>query len=177
VVDAIANSHVVHLAAHRRAQADELASGLWLAGRTPAQSLISAARVHAGPALQETSLVVLSACDTARHPEGGAGIQTWRGLDSAFLSRGARAVVGSLWRIADTAALVYSAVLHGTLARGTTIVGAHSAATAVLRGKSVDSRSAALLDWVRPTWRYEMRSHGADRAYWWSAYRLSGICW
>jgi len=177
VVDAIANSHVAHLAAHGRAQADELASGLWLAGGTPAQALLSAARVHAGPALQKTSLVVLSACESARHPEGGAGIQTWRGLDSAFLSRGARAVVGSLWRVADTAALVYSAVLHGALARGTTIVGAHSAATAALRVNAVDSRSAALLDSVRPTWRNEIRRHGIDRAYWWSAYRPSGICW
>lgn len=177
VVDAIASSHVAHLAAHGKAQPDELASGLWLAGRTPGQSLLSAARVHAGPALQDTLLVVLSACESARHPEGGAGIQTWRGLDSAFLSRGARAVVGSLWRVADIAALVYSAVLHSTLARGTAIVGAHSAATAALRGNAVDNRSAALLDSVRPTWRDEVRNHGVERAYWWSAYRPSGICW
>lgn len=177
VLSAIAASQVAHLAAHGRPCPDSVASGLWLAGGTPAQSLLSAARVHAGPTLRNTSLVVLSACATAQHPTSGQAVQAWRGLDSAFLSRGARAAVASLWEVADVAALVYGAALHVALAQDATIARAHSAATRLLRGGTVDPQAAALLNSVRPSWSSELGAYSIERAYWWSVYRPSGICW
>lgn len=57
-----------------------MASGLWLAGRTPSSSLLPAAAIHAGPPLQKTSLVVLSACESALHPAEGRAVHEWRGL-------------------------------------------------------------------------------------------------
>jgi CHAT domain-containing protein len=174
---AIAVSRVAHLAGHGRSHADELASGLWLTGSTPGSALMSAAQVHAGPLMRNTSLVILSACETARHPVGGPAIQAWRGLDSAFLSRGARAVVSSLWEISDLAALVYGIAFHVRLDEGAAITDAHMVATTALRTANVESRAADLLNWVRPQWRIEMEQFDPHRAYWWSAYRLSGACW
>jgi CHAT domain-containing protein len=177
VLAAIAASHVAHLAGHGRSHADELASGIWLAGPTPGSALLSAAQVHAGPLMRDTSLVVLSACETARHPVGGPAIQAWRGLDSAFLSRGARAVVSSLWDISDLAALIYNIAFHIRLSESVTIADAHTAATSALRTAAIDPRAAGLLDWVRPHWRRDVEAFDLDRAYWWSAYRPSGVCW
>jgi CHAT domain-containing protein len=177
VLAAIACSRVVHIAAHGRSHPDELAGGLWLAGATPGQALLSAARVHAGPPLQETALVVLSACSTAHHPVGGRAVQAWRGLDGAFLARGARAVISSLWQIDDLAALVYGIAFHIYLASGRTVATAHGGATTGLRRGTLDPRAAHLLDQVRPAWRVELEEFDLDRAYWWSAYRPSGICW
>ncbi len=177
VLAAIAGSHVAHASAHGWSRPDALASGLWLAGDTPGHALLSAARVHAGPPLTKTSLIVLSACETGRHPVGGRAIQTWRGLDSAFLARGARAVVSSLWEIDDVIALVYSVAFHTRLASGRNIVDAHIAAVTALRNGSHDSRAARILDQVCPLWRIELAALESNRAYGWSAYRLSGACW
>jgi CHAT domain-containing protein len=177
VLAAIAGSHVAHLTGHGRSHADELASGLWLTGSTRSSSLLSAARVHAGPLLRDTSLVILSACETARHPLEGQATQAWRGLDSAFLSRGVRSVISSLWEISDLAALIYSIAFHSRLNGGATIADAHSTATAALRTGNVDTGTGALLDLVQPRWRTDMEIFDLHRAYWWSAYRLSGVCW
>jgi CHAT domain-containing protein len=177
VLAAIADSRAAHLAAHGWARPDMLASGLCLAGTTLARALLSAARVYAGPILPKTALVVLSACETARHPTEGRAVQTWRGLDSAFLSRGARAVVASLWKVDDLAALVYSTVLHIGLLRNATIAQAHATAAMALRGGAVDPLAGRVLDRVRPSWKTDLNAFELGRAYWWSAYRPSGICW
>jgi CHAT domain-containing protein len=177
VLAAIADSRAVHLAAHGWAHRDALASGLCLAGTTLARALLSAARVYAGPVLPRTALVVLSACETARHPTEGRAVQTWRGLDSAFLSRGARAVVASLWKVDDLAALVYSTALHVGLVRNATIAQAHTIAATALRGGAIDSLAAKVLDGARPSWKTDLNALELSRAYWWSAYRPSGICW
>jgi CHAT domain-containing protein len=177
VLKAIADSRVTHLAAHGEASPDKLASGIWLSGTTPSAALLSAAAIHAGPELRKTSLVVLSACDTAHHPTGGRAVQAWRGLDSAFLARGARAVVAGLWEVDDVAALVYSTTLHVRLFHGTTVAQAHTNATTVLRGSDPDPRTTELLDKVRPSWRTDLHELQLDRAYWWSSYRPSGVCW
>jgi CHAT domain-containing protein len=177
VLAAIATSRVAHLAGHGRSHADEFASGIWLTGRTQESALLSAAQVHAGPLMRDTSLVILSACETARHPVGGPAIQAWRGLDSAFLSRGVRAVVSSLWEIADLGALIYGIAFHVGLSEGATIAGAYSIATSALRAADVSLRAAGLLDRVRSDWRIGIEEFDFHRAYWWSAYRLSGVCW
>ncbi|MFC3456127.1 CHAT domain-containing protein [Amycolatopsis speibonae] len=177
VLDAIASSRVAHLAAHGQASPDKLASGIWLSGATRSGALLSAAAIHAGPELRNTSLVVLSACDTAHHPSTGRAVQSWRGLDSAFLSRGARAVVAGLWDVDDVAALVYSTALHVQLFHGATIAQAHTTATLLLRGSEPDPRTAELLDKTRSSWKADIGALALERAYWWSAYRPSGICW
>lgn len=177
VLDAVADAHVAHIAAHGWSRPDALASGLWLAGETRGQSLLSAARVHAGPPLTKTSLVVLSACETARHPVVGRTTQAWRGLDSAFLARGVRAVVSTLWEIDDVVALVYGVTFHRHLSSGDDIIGAHSKAVAGLRNGIDDARIQDILDQVRPSWRTDLSAIDASRAIVWSSYRLSGVCW
>lgn len=177
VLNAIADSRVTHIAAHGAANPDRLASGIWLSGTSRSSALLSAAAIHAGPELRNAPLVVLSACDTARHPAGGRAVQAWRGLDSAFLARGARAVVASLWSVDDAAALVYSTALHVRLFRGATIAQAHGNATAILRGDDPEPLTIELLDKVRPSWRTDLHNLRLDRAYGWAAYRPSGVCW
>jgi CHAT domain-containing protein len=177
ILAAIAESRVAHIAAHGAADLDQFASGLFVTGSTLATALLSAARVQAGPALRTTSLVVLSACETARHPTVRRAVEAWRGLDSAFMSRGVAAVVANLWEVGDLACLIYSTVLHAHLSQGNTIAHAHAAAAGVLRGASPSSLAARLLDDVRPTWRAEAHAYGLRRAYRWSAFRASGVCW
>ncbi|MEV0971368.1 CHAT domain-containing protein [Microtetraspora glauca] len=177
VLAAISRSRVVHIAAHAWASADRSASGLWLAGARPPDALLSAAMVYAGPPLSETALVVLSACETAHHPLVGRAVQAWRGLDGTFLSRGVRAVVASLWNVEDLAALIYGTVFHVLLWENASIAEAHKAATRALRGFPVNQKAMDLLDRVRPSWRTEMVERGLNRAYRWSTYRPSGVCW
>ncbi|HEX6913392.1 MAG TPA: CHAT domain-containing protein, partial [Longimicrobium sp.] len=62
------------------------------------QARLTAAEI-AGMELGGLRLVVLSACQTARAQSGRSG--GFAGLSGAFLSAGARGVVGSLWRVDD----------------------------------------------------------------------------
>ncbi len=123
------------------------------------------------------SLVILNACQTARHPVPGRAVQAWRGLDSAFLARGATAVISTLWSIADLPALLYSVNLHTSLADGAALTQAHASATSRLRNGTARPRAADALDRVRPTWKKEIRGTRPNRAYTWAAFRLSGACW
>ncbi|MFE0155518.1 CHAT domain-containing protein [Nonomuraea sp. NPDC059007] len=177
VLDAIARSRVVHIAAHAWASVDRSASGLWLAGVRPSDALLSAAKVYAGPILNETALLVLSACETAHHPMIGRSVQAWRGLDGAFLSRGVRAVVASLWNVEDLTALIYGTVFHVFLRENASVAAAHVEATRALRGFPMNETASDLLDRVRPSWQAERVDRRLNRAYRWSTYRPSGICW
>jgi CHAT domain-containing protein len=113
VVGALGGGSVIHIAAHAVSHAwVSDASYVALAG--PAPSRLTAADVRAldlGPA----EVVVLAACDTAAG--GRPTLDSPLSLSRAFLAAGARAVVGSLWRVSDRATRVLSTRFHEEFVR------------------------------------------------------------
>ncbi|HEY9419864.1 MAG TPA: CHAT domain-containing protein, partial [Thermoanaerobaculia bacterium] len=97
---------VLHLSSH--ASADSAASDLtWLAFESETVNLD---RLWSElPKLPLRPLVVLSACQSVAAAGGGEGLG---GLARPFLASGARAVVGTLWRINDEDASVLFPVFH-----------------------------------------------------------------
>jgi tetratricopeptide (TPR) repeat protein len=87
-------SGVIHLATH--AAADSTPTGTWLA--FPSETVTLGRLWQELPDLPAHPLVVLSSCQSAATAGGGEGLG---GLARPFLARGARAVVGTLWKIED----------------------------------------------------------------------------
>lgn len=88
-------ARVVHLATHAAARSSEEGSS-WIAFPGEKVGLLELWREL--PALPATELVVVSACESAATAPGAEGLG---GLARPFLARGARAFVGSLWRLDD----------------------------------------------------------------------------
>ncbi|HSU13464.1 CHAT domain-containing protein [Longimicrobium sp.] len=92
---------VLHFAGHAISNEDEPGSSFLVlaSGRgEPDAGRLTAAQI-AGMKLDGLDLVVLSACSTLNDARGGAAGFT--GLGGAFLSAGARGVIGSLWQVND----------------------------------------------------------------------------
>lgn len=122
-VRALRSPRILHLATHGIFQSGAasledpmLRAGLALSGanRTPARSILRGEDVL-GMSLDETELVVLSACDTGLGEiAAGEGVL---GLRHAFAVAGARGLVMSLWRIHDgTAAQLMQSLYRHLLA-------------------------------------------------------------
>jgi CHAT domain-containing protein len=173
----IAEYGTVHLAGHAHANRNELASGLWIGGPTPAAAYLSGAAVLAGPPLHDVSLVVLSGCETALHPVGGIAVQAWRGLDMAFLARGARAVISSLWPIHDFLAVVWAVTFHTERAAGVNVARAVKLAADAIRTGRISDTARGVLDHSMPTWADSLAAAGSDQPFAWAAWRASGLCW
>jgi CHAT domain-containing protein len=173
----LARHGVVHLAAHGEGRTGEWDSGLWIGGPTPSAAYLSAAAVLAGPALDAVSLVVLNACQTGVDLVGGVAVQAWRGLDAAFLARGARTAISSLWKIGDTAAAVWSVVFHAERLAGTGLARASKLAADAVRTGVVTSRARPVLDQALPGWADGLALAGERGPLAWAAWRVSGACW
>ena len=116
---------ILHLACHAFALVHEAASaddeslltrsGLVLADAAPSGAGVLFAHEAAALPLQETNLVLLSACQTALGEADAGGDLT--GLRHALLSAGARHVISALWSVDDTAAPAFMAALYARLAK------------------------------------------------------------
>jgi CHAT domain-containing protein len=118
VADSIAGHDVVHIAAH--AEANRLApwnSPLWLAPPEGSRaSSVARPETVVTWDLRRCQVVVLSACETATGSRlRGLGIVSMTG---PFLSAGASAVVGTLWRIDDRATVPLMRVFHRQIVEG-----------------------------------------------------------
>ncbi len=112
--------------------------------------------------LQNTELVVLSACDTGQGKAlGGEGLL---GIQRAFQVAGARTTVASLWKVDDAATQILMERFHRNLSRpGTTRLDAlRDAQLELLRSAPKELRDATRLK--------------TDRLppYYWAAFTLSG---
>jgi CHAT domain-containing protein len=101
---------VIHLATH--AAAGPTPSTSWLAWPRETVDLNQLWREL--PDLPARPLVVLSSCESAAVAAGGEGLG---GLARPFLASGARAVVGTLWKIDDEDAADLFLALHRAYAR------------------------------------------------------------
>jgi CHAT domain-containing protein len=92
--------------------------------------------------LRGVRLVVLSACETARAPDGGAG--GLAGLSAALLGAGADAVVGSLWRVDDGLTAPLMVAFHREYARtGDAAAALRASQLTLLRSPDTRLRSPA----------------------------------
>lgn len=185
VVKVLQRGRLVHLASHGKWwRGDHFASHLDL--RLPGlfDRRISAAEIHRDFDLQGTELVILSACDTGRSPSLRRGIESYMGLDAAFLARGGRAVVSTLWPIDDLGAMIFTTSLHAKLVAGESLSSAFAESVALLRSGLVhklpgDDPVSQALDTAEASWR----SAASDRAALlsspkvWAAFKLSGVPW
>jgi CHAT domain-containing protein len=105
-----AGCDLVHLACHARLREPAFSSCLYLAPGAGLDGMLTAAEVPA-VALAD-ALVILSACDTGQGRPTADGLV---GLGRAFLAAGARAVVLSLWKVADVATATLARHLYTAL--------------------------------------------------------------
>lgn len=180
VLDAAAGRRVVHVAAHGFTDPDRWASGLLLAGPTLGSAALTAARIVSEGDFHATELVVLTACRTGTHDDHRRTLETFRGLDGAFVAAGARAVVSTLWEVGDTTGLVFAVVLHSRLMTGEPLGSAYREAVSYLRDRRETGgfpTAEVLLDRVQPAWRELLDAEGADRLPGWGAFKLTGASW
>jgi CHAT domain-containing protein len=185
VLGAMARGRILHLATHGEWwRADHFASSLDLCLDGVFDRHISAAEVHRDIDLTGVELVLLSACDTGRSPSLHRGIESYSGLDAAFLARGARAVVSTLWPINDLAAMIFTTSLHAELVGGQTLTAAFERSIELLRSGAwkdltPDDPLGRALDASSTDWRSAAPAAAdAFRApKIWAAFRLSGVPW
>ncbi len=185
VLNAIGQGRIVHLAMHGHWWRDDhFASALDLRLEDPFDRFIPAAEIHRDVDLGGAELVFLSACNTGRSPTIRHGIEFYAGLDAAFLSRGAKAVISTLWPIEDLAAAIFATSLHCELAAGQSLVAGFSRSWRLLRGGEVHNlpehdHIAKALDAADPEWRKAAANAATSFRHpsRWAAFKLSGVPW
>jgi len=185
VVQAIERGRIVHLATHGEWWRDDpFASSLDLRSGGPFDSHISAAEIHRDVDLSGAELVTLSACDTGRSPSLRQGVETYSGLDAAFLAKGSKAVISTLWPVDDLAAMLFMTNLHAELALATPLTEAFPRSVDLLRSGQAkalpaDHPVSVALDAVGDGWRPAAaeRADAFRAPKHWAAFKLSGVPW
>ena len=183
VLAAMAGSRIIHVASHAY-PGDRWANGLVFQGDRLSQAILTAADVLADGDLTGVELVVLNACRTGSHRSAARVVQTLRGLEAAFLARGAHAVISTFWEINDLIALVFATLLHASLAQHGLPGKAYREAIAYLRSEgwheptcfeSSRHRAETLLDLAKPTWREELDRQVRSNPLSWSGFKITGL--
>ncbi|KUN90266.1 hypothetical protein AQJ66_00095 [Streptomyces bungoensis] len=181
-LEAMSRARIVHVASHGLTHLNRWAAGLVLQGSSLGAATLTTSRILAEGTFSSVDLVILNACRTGTHEGTGRTVQTLRSLESAFLARGAKAVVSTLWEITDLQGVVFSAVLHAYLGAG---VDPHTAFTDTARylragqwqwflqgGPLLSAESA--IDSVLPDWRSHMDQQAAENPLFWAAFKITG---
>jgi len=119
---------LVHLACHGRLEEPAASSRLYLAAGPSDDGLLLAAETSQIPL--DDALVFLSACQTGQGRPTADGVI---GFGRAFLQAGARAVVASLWKVADAATCVLAGHFYDALLTGSSAAEALQKAMLALR--------------------------------------------
>ena len=184
VLAAMTGSRVVHIASHADTPGDRWAVGLVLDGEKRGQAILRAADVLADGDLAGTELVVLNACRTGSHRSAARVVQTVRGLEAAFLARGARTIISTFWEINDLTAVAFASLLHASIADGDPPGKAYRKAVAYLRSEGWHRqdcpevsihRAETLLDREAPDWRKRLDVQIKSNPLSWSAFKITGV--
>jgi CHAT domain-containing protein len=182
LIAAAGDARIVHLACHGTWRlGDTYGSGLHLAGSTAPDGYLSVARLYRDADLSGVRVAVLSACDTGRAATRWPQVESYTGIDGAFLACGAQSVVSSLWEVDDLAGLLFSVAFHEALASDATILDAFTSGVEVLRSgryQHLDgSDTAKVLDASAPTWREDLSELGPALMdpYYWAVFKLAGL--
>ncbi|MGI5232545.1 CHAT domain-containing protein [Actinoallomurus sp. CA-142502] len=187
-MQAVISSRIVNVSGHAFSDSDRWSSGLVLAGASLGKSLLTAGHVLAHPNFGNIRLLTLNACRTAGIASRTSSVQTLRGIDGAFLARGVRSVVSTLWEVYDPCALVFSILLHASVAMGESPSKGYQRAVGYLRnsgwknlyvstGETPECFVQDFLDTHRPQWRTELETYGTDHVAIWGAFKITGVAW
>ncbi|MFC9603353.1 CHAT domain-containing protein [Streptomyces niveus] len=179
---AMSRARIVHVASHGLTHSNRWAAGLALHGSSLGEATLTASRILAEGDFSSVDLVLLNACRTGAHEGTGRTVQTLRSLESAFLARGAKAVISALWEITDLLGLVFSAVLHAHLSAGMDPQAAYANSIHYLRAHQwrVPSQEGPLLSAesaissVFADWRRYLDRQVAENPLFWAAFKITG---
>jgi CHAT domain-containing protein len=185
VLAAIERGRIVHLATHGQSWRDDpFASSLDLRFGGRSDSHVSAAEIYRDVDLSGAELVALSACDTGRSPSLRHGVEVYSGLDAAFIAKGAKAVLSSLWPINDLAAMLFMTNLHAQLAEGKQLNIAFELSVDLLRAGQLadlpaDHPASVALEAAGIEWRAATIPLVSlfQQPRIWAAFKLSGAPW
>jgi CHAT domain-containing protein len=142
-----------------------------------ASGFVSSADVLASDGFFKTDVVFLSACSSSVADHSETMVQSFGGVDFAFIGAGARSAVASQWDVSDVASVIYSAEFHAILIEAGSTRGAYDAAQRALMTDlaSLSDRAREELDrcwsgWYDSWMRVPSRTHAVH----WGAFRLSG---
>ncbi|UPZ28490.1 CHAT domain-containing protein [Streptomyces sp. LRE541] len=179
---AMSRARIVHVASHGLSHPNRWAAGLALHGSSLGEATLTASRILANGDFSSVDLVVLNACRTGAHEGTGRTVQTLRSLESAFLARGAKAVISTLWGITDLLGLVFSAVLHAHLGSGLDPRAAYADTIRYLRAhqwrvssqQGPVSSAESAIDSVLPEWRNHLNQQVAENSLFWAGFKITG---
>ncbi|MGW0139106.1 CHAT domain-containing protein [Streptomyces calvus] len=176
-------ARIVHVAAHGLTHPNRWAAGLALHGGSLGEAMLTSSGILADGVFTSVDLVVLNACRTGTHEGTGRTVQTLRSIESAFLARGAKAVISTLWDITDLQGVVFSAVLHAHLGAGADSHSAYANTIRYLRehrwrvpseaGPVCAAESA--IDAMLPDWRHPLDQQAEENPLFWAAFKITGV--
>ncbi|MFF1305871.1 CHAT domain-containing protein [Streptomyces sp. NPDC058307] len=182
-LEAMSRARIVHVASHGLTHLNRWAAGVVLQGDSLGAATLTTSRILAEGTFSSVDLVILNACRTGTHEGAGRTVQTLRSLESAFLARGAKAVVSTLWEITDLQGVVFSAVLHAYLGAGVDPHTAFADTARYLRaghwqvpchgGPLLSAESA--IDSMLPDWRSHLDQQVAENPLFWAAFKITGV--
>ena len=177
---------LLHLACHGSwVIGDYWRSGLALDGASDADRWLSVAEIQNTLALRGTALVCLSSCESGVSASDMWRVDDYLGIDGAFLACGARAVVSTLWSVADFVSLLFTATMYHALSTGVSLAQAHRAAVSIFSSgdyRRIDGKHpvGALLERAGIDWPQELRDleeagEELGHPFHWGVFKLSGL--
>ena len=126
---------IYHVAAHGYWLPGDYSSGLELASTPATPGFVSIADILTKGDFRQTGLVTLSTCESGLSLRSPYSVQEYIGVDGAFLARGARSTVSTLWEISDLVAYLFMYEFYRILAQGCFVEEAYTGAVNFLREK------------------------------------------
>ncbi|MFD5796629.1 CHAT domain-containing protein [Streptomyces diastatochromogenes] len=171
------------VAAHGLTHPNRWAAGLALHGDSLGAAMLTSSGVLADGVFSSVDLIILNACRTATHEGTGRTVQALRSIESAFLARGAKAVISTLWENTDLQGAVFSAVFPAHLDVGADSHTAYAATIRYLSGhrwrvswEAGPVRAAeSAIDAMLPDWRTHFDQQVAESPLFWAAFKITGV--
>lgn len=185
ILAASSGNSIVHFACHGDWWPNDGLRSALVIGSGPRRRVVSAARVLRQGSFQSTALVSLAACNTGLHLQLlQRDFKEFMSLDAAFLARGARCVVSSLWLIDDLVARTFSTMMYADLVRHWSPGRAYTRALTILRDGSIRAAAeefgvATAAGNALRRCADELAASGVDTSELglWSPFRCSGLPW
>lgn len=144
---------------------------------------LSVAQILREGDFRSAQLVNIAACDSGQSFSSPMAVQNYTGIDGAFIARGARSTLSSLWPVRDEASLFFMASFYSAISGGLSVDMAYKRAADMLRNKAylghVDPAIEVALTTASPDWRTQLVNCDYDLShpFFWGAFKCSGWTW